>query len=209
MALNLVPQANQSLGQTQNPILTNFTVIDTTYSTDHVTFNALSNQGLHNKVTFVQQAGTIPAADIGTDNILMYGLISGDTSRTELFLKRFTDGNINLGIPFTVYKNPSAALNYTYLPSGVLVQWGVVSVGPAGTSPTVAQVDIDLVALGGKSYSNFSYNVFVSTQISASALYIVSATPNTANNFSFKINAYTIAGATGNSALVNWMTIGI
>ena len=209
MALNLVPNANQSIGQTQNAILTNFTVIDTTYSNDHVTFNALSNQGFHNKVTFVQQPTILPVDDIGDNNILVYALNNTDTSQPELYLKRFTDTDGDPGIPFTVYKSPTGAINFTYLPSGVIVQWGTVSINNVGTFPSFAQVVIDLEALQGKAYSNSSYNVFVSTQISNVAIYVVSATPNTANTHTFNINAYTIAGPAGNAALVNWMTIGI
>jgi hypothetical protein len=40
MALNQVPNPNQTLGETNLPIKTNFATIDTGFSVDHVTFGA-------------------------------------------------------------------------------------------------------------------------------------------------------------------------
>lgn len=48
-----IPQASQSLGQTQQPIQNNFTNYNNLVSVDHVAPNAL-NQGNHKQVTFYQ-----------------------------------------------------------------------------------------------------------------------------------------------------------
>jgi hypothetical protein len=56
-----VPLSNQSLGQTQPTINTNFTVLNTAFGTDHVNYTSSAlptagNSGRHNQVSLVQQA---------------------------------------------------------------------------------------------------------------------------------------------------------
>ena len=55
-----VPLSNQSLGQTQPTINTNFQVLNTNFGVDHVDFTNASpssggNGGRHNQVSLVQQ----------------------------------------------------------------------------------------------------------------------------------------------------------
>jgi hypothetical protein len=58
MAFNpLIPQPTDKKSVSQNDILTNFTSLNTTFDTDHVTFDAVSDNGKHKKITFQQQSG--------------------------------------------------------------------------------------------------------------------------------------------------------
>ena len=64
MALNNVPLAGQTLGQTQAPINQNFAVIDTAFQVDHEDYNT-TNQGMHNRVSFLTQS-PVPTPIVGT-----------------------------------------------------------------------------------------------------------------------------------------------
>lgn len=66
-----IPQATQSLGQTQAAIQNNFTNYNNVVSVDHVTPNAL-NQGNHKQVTFYQY-GSAPYTT-GANQSFLYAL---------------------------------------------------------------------------------------------------------------------------------------
>ena len=131
MALNLIPMTSQSLDQTQNPILTNFTVIDTAFSVDHAPYNS-ANEGWHNQVTLPQQVmAPVPSAN----NNIIYSLIptvSPQTTINEVFIHKQIQGG-TADIPFTasiLSTNASpgnTSDGWTYLPSGILLKWGSVT----------------------------------------------------------------------------------
>ncbi len=124
---NNVPLSGQSLGGTRNPINANFQAIDTTFSVNHVGYND-SGAGKHNFVNLPEQAsapsgasneGTLYAKDDGTRTALYWVQETGQGSEVKM-----------TGV------TPVAAANgYTFLPGGLLLQWGVVA--SPGTSGTV------------------------------------------------------------------------
>ena len=119
--LNNVPLTGQTLNQTRNPINQNFSVIDTAFSVDHVPYNEPSgNQGQHNKVTFPVQspAPNFPAGDLG-----LFNATFPPTSVNELFVRK----DSGTAYPMTSSNN-SSVNGWTYLPSGLLLQWGVSTV---------------------------------------------------------------------------------
>ncbi len=199
MALNLVPQSTQSLGQTQNSILQNFTNIDNQYEIDHVTFNALSNQGFHNKVTFPRQ--TSAPANPPADAIEIYNILDAATGLSEIFSKR-DDGTV---VSLTAKNiNNLTGAGWTFLPSGVLINIGTVVVpvnNPSGTAT------INLGAGAFKPYNNILYKVYLTPTIMSLVRGIFSATNLGVSTFD--ITGYYVNGTAGNSINVNFMTIGV
>jgi hypothetical protein len=193
MALNPVPQAAQSLGQTQNDILVNFSTIDTGFSVDHIAFNA-PNQGFHQQVTLVPQATPMVVAP----NLLFYSNNDAATAQNEIYIQRPVVG---LTIPVTTVPMTEGSvtngIGYSYLPSGVIVQWGNQSI------PQNVPTAINLF----KAYtSNTSYQTYVTFRTNFSnSVYTpgISAISTTA----FSITPTLVTGAGGN-VVATWITFG-
>lgn len=135
--LNQVPQASQTLGQTQNLILQNFTTIDAAFQVDHVPYTT-PGQGKHNKVTFpLQPAG--PAPTFLVTEAGFYNKLDPFTALNQLFIVP-----PNTGIPIPMTAVNSSSPGWSYLPTGIFIQWGSttinaglqVSVGYATPFPT-------------------------------------------------------------------------
>lgn len=124
MALNVVPNAGQSLAVTRDPIRNNFGTINAAFLVDHVEYN-IADQGKHKQVTFPNNAP--PAAPIANE-IKLYNANGGGIP--QLFVQRVAAPALN--IPFTqaTYVSPG----YTYLPSGIIIQWGQGG-GPVANFP--------------------------------------------------------------------------
>lgn len=120
---NNIPQATDRLSSSQTQILANFQEIDTYTQVDHVVFND-ANQGKHKRSLYVQQA-----ADHATG-----------ATECAIYAKAGTGGATNL-----FYRPPAAAAaieftyalkadpGYTWLPSGILMQWGTAVI-PGGSA---------------------------------------------------------------------------
>lgn len=114
-----IPTAVQSLGQTQQSIQDNFTVLDTTITADHVQMN-LSGQGRHNWCRYQINPTSPPTT--GAAEIMTYSL-----NTLGLFL-RLANGTTD----FLIERNEAplvAATGYTWLPGnsageGLIIQWG-------------------------------------------------------------------------------------
>ena len=121
MTLAAVPQAPQNLAQTQNAILTNFSTIDAAFSVNHVPYGAVG-AGQHNLVDMPVQgsAPTIASGDIG-----LYNLNNAVTTNNELYIINAA----GTAIPMTASASANAGQNgWTYLPSGLLMLWGVSTI---------------------------------------------------------------------------------
>ncbi len=110
MPLNDVPLplTSQNLQNTQNPIRQNFLDIGSGFAVDHQAFASV-NAGYHNKLTMPQQ--TPAPAGIASTAVLYY------FTDNELYLNK----NNGTAVPFT--KSSQTTSGYTYLPSGILLQW--------------------------------------------------------------------------------------
>ena len=119
-----IPTTGQSLGNTRDMIRNNFTNYNDVVSVNHVAPND-PNQGKHNFLQMPDQA----AAPTTAANEL--GLYSKDVAgNSRLFLRQENNGaEIQMsGI------NPVANINgNTFLPGGILMQWGTESI-PANTT---------------------------------------------------------------------------
>ena len=120
--LNQVPQASQTLAQTQNLILQNFTTyIDFAFQVDHVPYTT-PGQGKHNWVTFPLQGGL--HGFTGTDS----GFFSAPDSFSGLNQIFVTPpGQVSPGNPVPMTACNKIQNGYSYLPSGIIIQWGLDS----------------------------------------------------------------------------------
>lgn len=130
-----VPASGASIPATDGPqILANFQSIQSAWDVNHVDFNT-SGAGKHNLITFPVQssAPSFIAGEVG-----LYNLNSTLTSANELFLVN----SIGTTIPLTA-SDPSTT-GWCYLPSGLLLKWGV-NAGSGSTIitfPTAADIPV-------------------------------------------------------------------
>jgi len=122
-----IPQSGQSLGNSRTQVLNNFASLRATMAANHVDVN-LTNPGWHTYIKWSVQASD---PTTGANEINEYVKVVGGVAKK--FLATPSAGAIFVtypGIP------PSALSNgYSYLPGGLLIQWG--SVASPGTSGTV------------------------------------------------------------------------
>jgi len=129
-----IPQPTDTISQSQPTLLANF--------------QALAPWG-NGYGAFTLQSGA-PAFVANTD--YMYLLAYATTSTNELFLHKQTTAGIS-EVPFTASKmsNNAAAScedGWSYLPSGLLIKWGVM---PAASNPTAIT---PTVTSGGPNFSH-------------------------------------------------------
>lgn len=124
MAYNPVPANGASIPATDGPqILANFQSIQAAFDVNHEDFNA-PDAGKHKFITFPVQtaAPVIAAGDIG-----LFNLNSSLTTQNELFITN------SVGTTFPLTASDPATTGWAYLPSGLLMKWGV----NAGNGDTV------------------------------------------------------------------------
>lgn len=126
--LNNVPLPGQSLVATRDLINQNWTTIDTAFQVDHVEYTSANPvQGKHNKVSFPLQSA-VPGV-VATEAML-YNHLDTFSSLNQLFVRRPNGGS---DIPMT-----AAALTipgWSYLPSGLILQWGQSTITSNITTP--------------------------------------------------------------------------
>lgn len=174
MALNNVPLPGQTLAQTRDPIRNNFSVIDTAFSVNHVSYND-SDQGKHKFITFPNQLANpaLPAAN-------EINIFAKDLAGTpQLYLQR-TAGT---PLPFTAATLAGAlgATGFTSLPSGILLKWGRQGAAPNGVAAVVFDATVPFTQV---------YTVYVSPLD-----YAMTLPPNTAT-FSVASGSITNLGCT-------------
>lgn len=127
-----IPQPNDRPAQSQGQILTNFTQLNTIFDENHVTFNnvTVADRGKHKFVVIKRNGGDPTTA--GTDTAL-YTKSSSGTS--QLFWRFQGDGSV---VRITNSIPPFAVQNgYTWLPGGMMLQWGTANVNQDGTGNIV------------------------------------------------------------------------
>lgn len=138
MALNSLPLPGQSLAVSRNPIKQNFDTINAAFAIDHVTMTppgTAAPQGFHNKVTFPVQ-GAAPVFGAGIAGL--FNLLNATTAKNELNVHKQNQAGA-VDVPFTasVLSNnaiPGITNGWSYLPSGILIKWGVINANGAGTA---------------------------------------------------------------------------
>lgn len=182
---NNIPQPGENISVSQGDILGNFGTggIDSTsfgFSREHVTMTNTTDGGLHKRVTFQ------PVADPGSaaSTIVQYG--KSQTTALGTFTEIFMQSDGTRGPIQMTYGIPSigAASNtngYTFLPGGLLLQWGNVLATQAGASftfPVAFPQYVFAVTLGGRAAGAQSFAINVPS-LSAVTVYCQSAAPQT------------------------------
>lgn len=196
-----VPKPADLLSVSQSDILTNFQQLDAVFDNDHYEFSfaggaaapydiaVAADKGKHKQVTFVRASADI--ANAGTDELGLYNKNTGAGAQ-ELFLRRESGGSV---IQMTAGNPTNAANGFTFLPGGLLLQWGSVTLTAALTTvifPTPFQA------------ATVPYSITLTPQGTAStnnAQAVNTAAPPT--NTSFNI------GRVGSNITMYWMAIGV
>lgn len=190
MPLNDVPEPTQTLGVTQPLIKANFQTIDTAFTQDHVPYNlgGGGQQGKHKKITmpsgFAGQPFSFSAGEIGIQN-----LNQAPTNINDLWLSR---GNVAAAyptiFPMTGWSRVTVDPGWSYLPSGVIIQWGNSSANafPATTTVTF-----------GLAFPNQNISILISPRQQPFALWV-----------SAKTNADFTISNTGLFTNFSWFAIG-
>lgn len=113
------PAANDLLSQSQSDIQQNFLEIQTLIDINHITFGS-ANQGKHLYLQLPEHAA--PATAVNEAGF--YANVGATSTISELFFRRENNG---ASIPMTERVSASATNGWTYLPSGIILQWGTAT----------------------------------------------------------------------------------
>ncbi len=134
-----IPQTGQSLGQTRDNIRDNFTNYNDTMSVNHVPPNGAGGypQGKHTFAEFVVQAQSPPTT---TAEVALYSRSLGIPNGTpQLFLQKenqlVNTADIQMSRLDTGVLN--AVNGWTFLPGGLIYQWGIFAFVGAASSVNV------------------------------------------------------------------------
>lgn len=185
MSLNDVPKSGQTLGGTQPLIQANFADIETDFKVNHENFND-TDAGKHKFLQMPEQ-GSAPATAAGEG-----GLYTKDAnSEPCLFYRRETNGD---EVQLTTSATPTLAEDgYTFLPGGLLLQWGLETI-PDFTTTTVTFPT---------AFSAAPYNIVASAKASTASEKSYGQVVNTPIAASFEWR-----NSTGTAAEVYWQAIG-
>jgi len=166
---NNIPQPTDIPAQSQPQILTNFASIQSIIDVNHADFGA-ATAGQHNYVEMPVQpaAPAVTIGEVGLYNLLLTGV-------NEMFVRK-SDGT---SIPMT--KSNQALPGYTYLPSGIILQWAQIS---ANTNPFAVVFPLPFPT---------SCFVVMTSMVSPSAAdpnTFVSVITTTVTNLGFSVNLY-------------------
>ncbi len=124
-----IPQPNDIISQSQAQIQTNFSQTNTIFDVNHITFDnaAVASRGKHRRVDLTRVAAP---GSIAAEAVLYQKLADGNS---QIFMQR--DANAT-EIQLTGQYPVVAATGSTFLPGGLLMNWGSVA-GSASGNPAV------------------------------------------------------------------------
>lgn len=191
----LIPTGLVNLDEDYVNIQQNFQQLDTSFGVDHVPFSISDQNGKHQYVHLLQsfQSPTVPSVPtVPVGQVAVYQRLDAN-SLPQLFFKA---NNRAFEYQLTTEASDTASENvfsqnpgWTFLPGGLLLQYGSVSAGPAGTSVTFP------VAFSALPYS------MTTTRFSTAASNPVATSISLATDTDF----FAVATST---VTVGWMAIG-
>ena len=143
-----IPQATDQISQSQSQLLSNFGSIQSIIDVNHGDF-ATNVAGQHLYTQMPVQAMK-PAVNVGE-----VGLYNFNTLGSNQMMLRKSDGT---DVPITA--SNQAIPGYTYLPTGFLVQWALVTI-PGGSNPQTVTFPV--------AYTTAVYNVQLTMYASSGA----------------------------------------
>lgn len=189
-----IPADGQSLGNSKPQVRTNFTEIFNGLAVNHIAFNALGT-GKHKFLQMPEQ-GSAPTT--GTDE---GGVYTSDIKGgfTNLFWKQESGGAIpekNQGesIQMTNITPSNSTPGRSFLPGGMLIQWGSITTGGDGSNtPVTYNVPFDSIA----------YNVQLTFARTVNTIATLSVRTSNYTNSGFEIHQ-----TGGGNFLVFYLAIG-
>lgn len=189
------PQDGSSLGQSKAQIRAN---IDGTYQTlaiDHIDNNGnpgAKPAGYHKVIHIVPQVSN-PGAIAGYGQ-LFSKTVSSVISDTALFWETGTGLVSQLTMNITPRSNTRG---YTFLPGGILLQWGIIS------SPASGDNAVLFNAASGINFPTACFNVQISVERSAANIDMI-----VIKTGSISSSGFTAIAPTGGSTNIYWTAIG-
>lgn len=163
-----IPQPGDNPSQSQDQILQNFQSLQNALDKNHVTLSDTTNRGLHKFLQMPEQ-GSDPSTAV--NELAWYCKDVGGIA-PRFFMRQENNGTV---IQMTGIDPLIATTGYTFLPGGLLLQWGTtaVSAAPAATNiffpvafsancfnvsitPVRNSTNVDVVYLSGKNTTNFT-----------------------------------------------------
>lgn len=131
-----IPQATDQLSVSQGQILANFTSLGAIAGNANVASSTLNNLAGFNFVSLANQVALDPTLD--ATHMAIYAKNSANTGQEEMWIARQTGATGISPIEFTSCLRNSNG--WTYLPSGIILQWGrSVDQGGAGYPKSLTQ----------------------------------------------------------------------
>lgn len=125
-----IPLPGQTIASTQPLINENFTGINTWTAIDHEEFGSV-DAGKHKKVTLIAQS---PAPSFTGTELGIYNFVNPPTTKNEIYITKYNN-NVLTDVPITASSfNDAVGANsgYSYLPSGLILQWCTLTVTGGG-----------------------------------------------------------------------------
>jgi hypothetical protein len=119
-----IPQRGDYLTQSQSELLTEYTVLDSIYSVNHVPLTSVTDVGFHTKVDLPDLGGD-PSAPPNGQGIVY---VTGSGKDSSLMFRNGTAAYNLMG------QRSTDTRGYAVLPGGIYIQWGSNNVDPAGVT---------------------------------------------------------------------------
>jgi len=122
-----IPAPTDMISNSQAQLLENFAQLNTQFGTDHVAFNAASNNGNHKKVLLPVPLAVDPAVS-GTQGAFYSKDVAGVA---QLFFANAATAAKQLTGPIV-----AASSGSTFLPGGIILKWGSTGIVANGATVT-------------------------------------------------------------------------
>lgn len=131
-----IPQPGDLLDVSQADLLKNFGQLDTSFGADHYKFSDPSgNNGFHVQSTYIKQAADPNSVAVG--RLLVYSKATGPGGSSDLWMVRDNVPSTATQLTTSKIAAPTvASKGNTFLPGGLLYQWGSFSITAQTTSET-------------------------------------------------------------------------
>lgn len=188
MPFTAVPNSGQTLGGTRDQIRSNISALKASLAVNHVDLD-LANVGKHK---FMQMPSQAAAPATAADELALY---VKTPAGVRLFLRQVSSGT---EIQMSGVDPLAASVGYTFLPGGLLMQWGRKSMNLNSSTTITYTVE------GGIAFDANPYNIQVSSTASDETIRNVATfTGVTSTQLTLNINS----NAVGN-AVCHWLVIG-
>lgn len=192
MAYNAnIPAANDLLSVSQGQIKDNFTELQTVIQINHVAFGS-GDQGKHKFLQMPEQ-GSAPTTAANEGGLYCK---QGTGSVTQLFFRRESSGS-----ELEMTGASLAASGWSYLPSGLIMQWGLDTVSTNGTAGT--QITFP------KTFATACYSVTLTQRVTGGGVYDFFAVVGTPSTTSFYAKPLTASGGTTSNKQCYWIAVGV